>query len=171
MDYIYSRVDLVVEFFILMPTMIILLSVTVIKIHMHRKTRPSHYTVEVENDGKRADINGDAGYSAYWKAQKRLTVLAVHLVLVYTILVNSYLFNTIGVSTVNYSYTGLRYTRIRTYRTENFSPAETGHSVFSTVLLFGYTGFLLHRTLNLSPNPFRITKRGNERRITNLIGT
>ena len=59
----------------------------------------------------------------------------------------------VDLATVKYSYTGLGYTGIRTYLTENFSPAEAAHSMFCTVRLFGYTGFLIvYRTLNLSPN-------------------
>ena len=53
---------------------------------------------------------------------------------------------------VNYSYTGLGYTGIHTYRTENFSLAETADSMFFAVWFPDtYTGFLIYRTLSLSP--------------------
>ena len=37
---------------------------------------------------------------------------------------------------------------------ENFSPSQKQlQYVFVHILVFGYTGFLIYRTLNLSPNP------------------
>ena len=49
--------------------------------------------------------------------------------------------------------------RTRLYRNSHIpdrefqSRTETAHSMFCTVRLFGYTGFLIYRTLNLSLNP------------------
>ena len=56
-----------------------------------------------------------------------------------------------------------RYSQLVLYRTRLYrnahipdrefqSRTETAHSMFCTVRLFGYTGFLIYRTLNLSPN-------------------
>ena len=62
--------------------------------------------------------------------------------------------------TVNYSYTGLRVIPEFAHISdpENFSPAQKQLTVcFVQSSVFGYTGFLIYRTLNVSPNQSGIT--------------
>ena len=58
------------------------------------------------------------------------------------------------------SYTGLGYTGIRTYPRISVSRRNSLQYVFVHTVVFGYTGFLVYRLQNLSPNP-RVRYKSN----------
>ena len=107
----YGTVDLILEYGLLMPTMAILLAITVAKIRSHRKTivvvanysnaRQSVSQISaLKVEGKAAPSQQDDSLS---KVERRLTLLAIYLVLVYTLLVHCYLFRIVGVPIVSVS--------------------------------------------------------------------
>ena len=102
MSNFYAAADLLIECGILMPTMAILLTVTVAKIHTHRrKVTVSMNNIigmkqmKTENVSGAYHNNGASSQQSLNRTEKRLTGLAIYLVIVYTVLINCFLLRTL----------------------------------------------------------------------------